>query len=148
MVLLILLLNYFKPTNSFGGSGLITGKSRWKHQDLKVHRPLSCLGPYTLSRWLIKGGSDSDDGGGFNEGFGGGFWSPFLPFDIEPGMEGHSNGGFSDVPNWEVPKAPPKIKSSVTDLLFPDLYKMTNKKRNQVRVLRNDKDTGRSRSYI
>ena len=26
MVLLILLLNYFKPTNSFGGSGLITGK--------------------------------------------------------------------------------------------------------------------------
>ena len=64
------------------------------------------------------------------------FWSPFLPFDIEPGMEGHSNGGFSDVPNWEVPKAPPKIKPSVTDLLFPDLYKMTNKKRNQVRVLR------------
>ena len=71
-----------------------------------------------------------------------------MPFDIEPGMEGHSNGGFSDVPNWEVPKAPPKIKPSVTDLLFPDLYKMTYKKRNQVRVLRNDNDTGRSRSYI
>ena len=55
--------------------------------------------------------------------------------DIEPGMQGHSNGGFSDVPNWEVPKAPPKIKSSVTSLLFPDLYKMTDKKRNQARVL-------------
>ena len=51
-------------------------------------------------------------------------------------MQGHSNGGFSDVPNWEIPKAPPKIKSSVTDLLFPDLYKMSNKKRNQARVLR------------
>ena len=50
-------------------------------------------------------------------------------------MQGHSDGGFSDVPNWEVPKAPPKIKSSVTDLLFPDLYKMTSKKRNQARVL-------------
>ena len=56
--------------------------------------------------------------------------------DIEPGMQGHSNGGFSDVPNWEIPKAPPKIKPSVTDLLFPDLYKMSNKKRNQARVLR------------
>ena len=50
-------------------------------------------------------------------------------------MQGDSNGGFSDVPNWEVPKAPPKIKPSVTDLLFPDLYKMSNKKRNQARVL-------------
>ena len=54
--------------------------------------------------------------------------------EFEPGMNGHSNGGFSDVPNWEVPKAPPKIKPSVTSLLFPDLFKMTDRKRNQARV--------------
>ena len=78
-------------------------------------------------RWLLTGEGTGD------------FWDTFdtwlLP-DIEPGMEGHSNGGFSDVPNWEIPKAPPKIKPAISDLLFPDLYKMKNKKRNQARVPR------------
>ena len=52
MVLLILLFNYFKPTNSFGGSGLITGKS-----PVKVSGPQST--PSVELSWTVYFADDS-----------------------------------------------------------------------------------------
>ena len=137
MVLVIFVFLNFKLANCFGASGLITGTSLFiRCKSIRSWWPGVCTTDQFSVHWTVQSGHNIKrsliKGGGTGD-----FWDSFnwLP-EIEPGMEGHSNGGFSDVPNWEIPKAPPKIKPAVSSLLFPDLYKMPNKKRNQARVLR------------